>query len=369
MRTPPVPDPSPTPRPSPAAAPPPVASRTRRRRINPTWLGLFVVLGLALLFVTLFGVAGGSDLLRRKERVVMYFGGSIYGLQVGAPVVFRGVRLGSVTQIGLAQDKASNEVAIPVVAELDRDIIRNIGGSGAADDPSRTLNALVDKGLRAELAMQSLLTNQLYVDLDFQPDRQARRRAIDRSETQIPTVATAIQELRAQIDGVNLRQLLDDVSSIAASARKLVDSPEMARGLKDLATLSTNLRQISDKLDRQVEPLAQAAQDTLADTRVAMRQVGQAAQQAGQSASRVADSVAQAGNALAPGSPLLASLQTAADELARSAAALRQAGQSDSELMQNLQRALQDMARASRAVRDLADQIDEHPESLIRGRP
>ena len=270
---------------------------------------------------------------------------------------------------GLAQHKTTNEVAIPVLAELDRDIIRNIGGSGEADDPSRTLNALVAKGLRAELAMQSLLTNQLYVDLDFQPERQARRLAIDRGETPIPTGATAIQDLRAQIDGVNLRQLVDDVSSIAASARRLVDGQELAQGLRDLAALSANLRRLSDKLDRQVDPLAEAARGTLADARVAVRQLGQAAEQAGQSASRVADSVAQAGQALAPDSPLLKSLQTAADELARSATALRQAGQSDSELMQNLQRALQDMARASRAVRDLADQLDEHPEALIRGRP
>ena len=82
-----------------------------KKRGNPALLGLFVVAGLVLVFITLFSIAGG-ELFTRKERVVMYFGGSIYGLQVGAPVVFRGVRLGSVTTIGLTQDKARGDVAL-----------------------------------------------------------------------------------------------------------------------------------------------------------------------------------------------------------------------------------------------------------------
>lgn len=338
------------------------------KRGNPAVLGLFVLAGLALVFVTLFSIAGG-ELFTRKERVVMYFGGSIYGLQVGAPVVFRGVRLGSVITIGLAQDKARGDVAIPVVAELDREMIRNVGGSGDASDPSRTMKALVERGLRAELAMQSLLTNQLYIDLDFQPDKPARLVAIERSETQIPTVATAIQELRAQIDGINVRQLLDDVSTIASSARQAFTGPELAQGLKDLAALSANLKRVSEKLDRQVDPLANATQATLAEARQAVRQLGEAAETAGASASAVAGSVARVSGAFGPDAPLLKSVQAAAEELSRSAAALRQAGQDDAALMQNIQRALQDLSRASRAVRQLADTIDEHPEALIRGRP
>lgn len=338
-----------------------------KTRGNPALLGLFVMAGLALVFVTLFSIAGG-ELFTRKERVVMYFGGSIYGLQVGAPVVFRGVRLGSVTTIGLTQDKARGDVAIPVVAELDREMIRNISGSGAADDPSRSLSALVQRGLRAELAMQSLLTNQLYIDLDFQPDKQARRVEITRSETQIPTVATAIQELRAQIAGVNIGQLLDDLSTIASSARQLVGSPEMSQSLKDLAAVSASLRQITQRLDRQVDPLASSARDTLKDTRQAMNELGKAAVRVGDTADRVGDGVDRVSGALGPDAPLLQSLRAASDELGRTAAALREATQEDAQLTQNVQRALQDLARASRAVRELADTLEEQPDALLKGR-
>lgn len=338
-----------------------------KRRGNPALLGLFVIAGLALVFVTLFTIAGG-DLFARKERAVMYFGGSIYGLQVGAPVVFRGVRLGSVITIGLAQDKARGDVAIPVVAELDLAMIRNIQGRGPADDPSRGLKALVERGLRAELAMQSLLTNQLYIDLDFQPDKSARTVAIERPETQIPTVATAIQELRAQIDGINVRQLLDDVATIASSARKVVSGPELNQALSDIAIVSANLRHITERLDRRVDPLADATRDTLTSTRQAMGELGQAAQRVGDTATRLGDSAERVSGALGPDAPLLKSLRGASDELARSAAALRNATQEDAQLMQNVQRALQDVARASRAVRELADTLDAQPESLLKGR-
>ena len=137
-----------------------------RKKTNPALLGLFVVGGLLLIFATVFSLAGGK-LLVRKQAVVMHFGGSIYGLQVGAPVVFRGVRLGSISSIGLSYDKATSRVVIPVTAELDREMLRNVSGGNKSDDPGLALPGMIERGLRAQLAMQSILTGQLYVDLDF----------------------------------------------------------------------------------------------------------------------------------------------------------------------------------------------------------
>ena len=97
------------------------------RKVSPTLIGAFVVAGLALLAAAIVFVAG-NDLFKRKERAVMYFRGSIYGLQVGAPVVFRGVRVGSVASIEVVYDRANDRFVIPVVAELERDAISGIDG-------------------------------------------------------------------------------------------------------------------------------------------------------------------------------------------------------------------------------------------------
>ena len=140
------------------------------QRANATLIGGFVLGGILLVAVAVMAAAGGK-LFVRKDRAVMHFSGSIYGLQVGAPVVFRGVRLGSVASVGMVYNPGTDSFSIPVVAELERNLIHSLDGKGADKNPALTLPALVAKGLRAQLAMQSLLTGQLYVDLDLRPDQ------------------------------------------------------------------------------------------------------------------------------------------------------------------------------------------------------
>ena len=112
-------------------------------------IGLFALVGGALL-VTALVVALGGQLLARTEPAVMHFSGSVYGLQVGSPVVFRGVRIGSVQSIGVVHDGV--QFTVPVVAALDRDRIHKLHGGSARDDPALSLPALVARGLSAQLA-------------------------------------------------------------------------------------------------------------------------------------------------------------------------------------------------------------------------
>ena len=341
-----------------------------KRKANPTLIGAFVVGALALIFAAVFIIAGGQ-LFSRKERAVMYFSGSIYGLQVGAPVVFRGVRLGSVTSIGLAYDKSKDTFSIPVMAELERDVVRNVNDAkdkSPAQDGSLTIEALVGRGLRAQLAMQSLLTGQLYVDLDFRPDKPARQQGAFTSATEIPTVSTAIQELKNQVESIDFRRLLDDVSAIASSARRVVSGPELDQAMKDLAQITGNIKSLTSQLDKQIDPLAGGAKSTLQSTQNAMERLGGAADRISGAASSVDHTAAKVGEFLAPDSALVQSVQKTADELARSAEALRSTTSDDSLLMQNLDRALRDVSRAARAVRELSDTLDQQPDLLIRGR-
>lgn len=89
------------------------------RASRPVLIGAFVLGALVLIVAAVLASADGR-LFARKDSVVMHFSGSIFGLQVGAPVVFRGVRLGSVTSIGLSYDAGQDRFSIPVVAELDQ---------------------------------------------------------------------------------------------------------------------------------------------------------------------------------------------------------------------------------------------------------
>jgi len=339
----------------------------RRRKVNPALLGLFVVGALALLFVSVFLMAGGQ-LLVRKQLVVMHFSGSIYGLQVGAPVVFRGVRLGSVKSIGLVYDKATHSVIIPVTAELERNMLRNVSGGNNSDDPALALPGMVERGLRAQLAMQSLLTGQLYVDLDFRPGKPAQRVRGDDADAEIPTISTAFQELQNQVNELDFKLLLGDISAIASSGRQLLGSSELTQTVKDMAIITSRLRSLTEKLDRRAEPLLGSAQQAAETARQTLLEVGRAASSVGGSAQRIADTAQGAAATLAPDAPLVQSLRRAADELTVTAAALREATTNEAPLNQNLQRSLQDVGRAARALRELAETLDQQPEAVLKGR-
>jgi paraquat-inducible protein B len=332
-----------------------------------TRIGLFVVSGIAVVVAAVLLTAGGK-LFTRKDRTVMHFSGSIYGLQVGAPVVFRGVRLGNVTSIGLVYDSSRDQFTIPVTADIDRNTIRNLQADGRLDKATLSLPALIEKGLRAQLAMQSFLTGQLYVDLDLRPDKPGSLMGHDPQVVEIPTSATAIQNLKAQLDGIDFRKLMDDVSAMATTLRQTASGPALQQTLGDLRQLSANLRRLSERLDRRVDPLADAAQGTLADTRALMKNLGTTNEQVRDTARRFGGTAEAASALLAADSPTVLALQRSAEELSQAAAALRAQASGDAPLAQNLDRALQDVSRAARAVRQLADGLEQQPQSLLRGR-
>ena len=342
-------------------------------KANPTRLGAFVVGGVLLVLAGVIAAAGGS-LFTRRDRVVMLFDGSTYGLQVGAPVVFRGVRLGNVATIGLLYDPASDTFRVPVVAELERNLIKTLQPEGSRASPALGLPALVAKGLSAQLSMQSLLTGQLYVDLDLRPAKPLQSLAASHNHLaqdalEIPTTTTALQNIKNQLDTVDFRRLLDDVGAIATSARALVAGPQLKQALDDLAQITGNVKRLTARLDQRVDPLSRSAQAAMSAAQHALVRVGEASERTGVAASQVGGAAQRVGELANPAAPLLQRVQQTADELARTASALRSQTADDAPAVQQLTRTLQDVSQAARAVRELADLLDRQPDALLRGRP
>src|SRR5262249_34964079 len=145
----------------------------------------------------------------------------------------------------------------PVFAELESRAIRGIGK--AADGATPVLNTLLAKGLKAQLSMQSLLTGQLYVDLDLRPDKPTVLGGAETDEIEIPTTPAAFQSLKAQFDAVDFGRLTDDLSAIAASARQLVAGPELKKALDDAAEITGSLRRIAASFEKQLPALTASA--------------------------------------------------------------------------------------------------------------
>lgn len=346
-----------------------------RRKANTTRIGLFMLGALALLVAAVAIVTGGS-LFASRERALAYFEGSVYGLQIGAPVVFRGVRLGSVVGIGVVYQGRPGQYAIPVELEIERDRIDSVqGGNGAV-----SVADLVLQGLTAQLSTQSLLTGLLYVDLDLGRDRPAAGGAASAAAgghglPVIPTVPSPVQALQKQLRNIDLEQLLSDVTAVAAGARQFMANPRLQRTMDELAQASGELRQLLARVDRRLGPLADALQGTLDETRRTaaalggeIGRAGQAVDRVGQAADRVSATMGRYDRIADAAQPTLDSVQRAAADLALTAQALRSASGDDAGVLAQIERAAQEMARASRAVRDLADLLQRQPEALIRGR-
>lgn len=331
------------------------------RRADALRVGLFTLLGLALLLAAVVSVFG-ARLFKPTERAVMHFSGSVYGLQLGSPVVFRGVRVGSVRSMQVSQQ--GGRLAVPVEVELDSETLQAISGKAGAD----ALAQLVAQGLAAQLATQSLLTGQLYVDLDLRGGASAAVPRDAQGRVEIPTTLTRFQSLQQQLDRVDVNRLSQDLTATLAAARSLVAGPELKQTLVELSQASASLARLLAALDKRLPALADSSATTLRQAGEASARVLGAADKVGSAADRVGAAAERADSLLSPGSPLLARVQQAADELARSATSLRALASDDSATAQSLQRAMADVSRAARAVRDMADQIEQQPQSLIRGK-
>lgn len=360
-------------------------------------VGAFAVAGLALLTLAL--VTAGGRWWSPTERAVMRFQTSVWGLQVGAPVVLRGVQVGRVTAIGLAAGEGVGGDAkgpvLPVTAEFDSGLLRPLlspgaaQGAGSGPAAGQAVPALVERGLVARLATQSLLTGLLYVDLDLQAPAPAPSSALARSGglPVIPTAPTRLQTLQTQLEGLDLGQIGRDLAAVAAATRELLAAPQARQALSRTAQAAQSLQQLAQALQRETGPLARSAQDTLAQARRSLaavdpllqegsstlRQVGQAAAQAGAAASRagqqVGDAAAQAQALARAAQPLVADLRRTADELAGAASTLREAAAPGSAVRQQTETALLEVTQAATALRALATLLEQHPNAIVWGRP
>jgi len=340
-------------------------------RVGALALAGIVLLGLAV-------AAVGGQWFSPRDHAVMRFERSVYGLNVGAPVVLRGVRVGQVTAVGLAPAGAGG-LAMPVTAEFDRALLRDVLGADAPASGA-ALPLLIQRGLVARLATQSLLTGLLYVDLDLQPGRSmaaapaapAAPAAAGAALPAIPTEATRLQTLQAQLEGLDLAQIGRDLAVVAASARQLLAGPEAQLLLRRSADAAGQLQQLAQALQQQLPPLARSAEATLADTRRHLATlapaVAQATGQVGTAAQQVAAAASQAQALAQAGLPMVAEVQRASLALGQAAGALREAAADDSALRLNADRALQDVAGAARALRELGELLQRQPDALLRGR-
>ncbi len=330
------------------------------RKIKPSLIGLFTLLGLLLAGGSIV-MLGAGKYFEDTYRLMLYFDKSVYGLQVGSDVRFGGVRIGRVASINVIVDTDVNRKIIPVIVELTEDELRSVAGAGDSELDLSSFEGIqnaVDEGLRAGMKQESYVTGQLYVEFDMIPADEGfvYEPKIPAGYPVVPTVATDIDELISgvsaslkKINDLDLEGVLNELKDVMASASQQIGSLEMeeinenligiTRDIRDftsdeklkssLANLDATLveiRQLSEKTNRNLDPMFVDIRGVAEDTRKSLASIEQTAEEFAQ----ISD----------PRSPMLL----------------------------NFQALLHETETASRALRELTNDLKRNPNSLLRGR-
>lgn len=330
------------------------------RKADPTLIGIFVLGAIALAVTTILLVAG-DDWFRKHSQHVLYFEGAAHGLQVGAPVVFLGVKVGTVKKIQLGLDESNHKFVVPVTVEVEPQVVRTRSGEQIDLRDRETLRRLIERGLRARLRLQSILTGQLYVDLDFHPDKPARFVSNDPALSEIPTIRTAVQELTTKLEGFPMDKFLADVAAIGTALNQTLNTPEARNLPRRLDATLKHLESLAARLDAKSGPILE---ETRADL-VEMRKALVAAQAAMARLETAADRV---GTLAGADSELVRNLTRASEELAGAAQTVRRLAEAESPTVQHANQALKEIARAAEALRQLAVLLEQQPDAILRGK-
>ena len=165
-----------------------------------TLIGGFVVGAIALLLVAVL-IFGSGKIFSQRIKLVLFFEESVSGLSVGAPVVFRGVTIGSVVGMELWNYPQELKVLIPVYIEIDPTRFK-IKGEGSRFKPLELFDRQIKRGLRAQIKMQSLVTGQLMIYADYFPDKPIRLVKAEPRYPEIPTIPSGTEEIMKTLEQI-----------------------------------------------------------------------------------------------------------------------------------------------------------------------
>ena len=276
----------------------------------------------------------------KKLTCVLFFEGSVRGLKPDAPVEFKGIKVGEVKQIRLKFNREKQIFQIPVLVELEPERFLTDPDDGQVD-LRLALDDLVARGLKARLQTGSLLTGQLFVELDMHPDAPIRLRGDDLEYPELPTLpaqmdqlVTSVRSILTKMEGMDFDQIGTELLSTLSGARKVMDhtgkivgKPELSTAVTDFAAALSYLKAMLQKLDRRVEPIAANLEHAISAGHHALEKTEQ--------------TMGLLGQALDPGAPLQFHLIELSGELSETA----------------------------RSIRTLVDMLERNPDSLIFGKP
>jgi phospholipid/cholesterol/gamma-HCH transport system substrate-binding protein len=329
-------------------------------KTNPKLIGGFVVGAIVLVLIGVIAFGGGKFLAAKRQAVLFFSESSLAGLDVGSPVTFRGVKIGSVTGIVIRFDADQKTLQIPVFIEVDLDKIQVISGHRDI----KNMAAMVERGLRAQLVVQSLVTGQASINFDFHPGTPVALLGTEPGMIELPTVPSDIDVLKAnltsllqRISALPLDQIANQMLGTVGSANELVKNLNAQMGplagdLRNASQQATlTLKEAQSRLElREGEPM-QNLNATLLDAR------------------KLVNDVDGKVDPLAGGlEKLMKSVLVTLDRAQLTLQSAQGSLSPDSALYFELNRTLRDVQSMADSIHAFADYMQRHPDALLTGK-
>lgn len=316
------------------------------QRPNTLAIGAFTA-GIVVLLICMILFFGSAGLFEKKHRFVMFFEGSINGLQIGAPVAFQGVEIGEVTDIQLAVESGSDKILIPVYVDIRREAFTQLSG----DIKDGLAERLINRGLRAQLKLKSLLTGLLYVEFDFHPNIKPVFHHEISDAAEIPTMPSTMQELSKTLEDIRLEELVAQSRDAIQGLNKIINDPATMGTITQARQTLVRIDNTVAHIDQRIDPLITQLDGTLKniETLSASLNKGYPVLQKELEATftDVRGSLKQLNNTLGSAEYTLSE---------------------DSPLYSELLQAIEDLSRAAQSLEALGNSLDRNPESLLRGK-
>jgi len=293
-----------------------------------------------------------GDWFVHRDRFSVYFPGSVKGLNRGAQVTFRGIKVGEVVDVQAFLTGLEDPlIQIEIVIEISTAAIDAPAGVQRPFDPDAPpedfAKWLIARGARARMMSSSMVAGQRYVDLDFLPKDPARFIGLHPRYPQLPTTPTMMEKMGDRADDflakmaeLPVPEILSDVHKSVAALRGLLES-------KDMKLVVANAGRTADVLGQRLDDL----QATLAAANKTLATVDQQAGLTGEDTRRT-----------------LEGLRNTLAQTQKSLDAMEGTMRGTDEARITAAQAMQELSRTMQALRNLVDYIQTHPEAIVRGK-
>lgn len=328
------------------------------KKANPTLIGTFVLVALIITIAAIV-VLGKIKFRDDRFRCVAYFTGSLFGLDVGAPVTFRGVTIGRVSAVRINVDQNRNAYIIPVTIDIEptTSLTTSLATEWSQETVRTTLTQMIDQGLRAQLKVTSLLTGKLYIELALHPGNTAPLHGTDPHLLEIPTMPSGLEQITQKLESLPLTEIVNKAAVALDGINSIINSQETRRALTAAAATLDRLNSLLARADSEFPAITQELKKGLAN-------IGTLA--------KTADTLLHTADSQLPGlsqefKQLLTGLTSTTATLTKALTNLEQMTAKDSLLTYQLGVSLQEIERAAVSIRQLTDYLQQNPNALVFG--